>query len=109
NLVLRALVPGYSGLPLRRDYSGGRTRDAVVRAALERALDALAAQYNGGAALTVADLDKCRRVHPRSTLCSLTGVIGPGSDTVPGTSCVTMPYEDRGSWVQRVGFERPDA
>jgi len=32
-------------------------------------------------------------------------VIGPGSDTLPGTSCVTMPYQDRGSWLHRVGFE----
>jgi penicillin G amidase len=68
---------------------------------------ALAAEYNDGAALSPADLDKCRRIHPRSQICSLSGVIGPGSDTVPGTSCVTMPYEDRGSWVHRAGWERP--
>jgi hypothetical protein len=46
------------------------------------------------------------RIHPRSKICSLTGVVGPGSDTVPGTSCVTMPYQDRGSWVHRVGYEK---
>jgi len=57
--------------------------------------------------MTVADLDKCKRVHPRSQICSLTGVIGPGSDTLPGTACVTMPYQDRGSWVHRVGYEKP--
>ncbi|MEQ1438518.1 penicillin acylase family protein [Fontimonas sp. SYSU GA230001] len=108
NLVLRALDPQHSGLALRRDYRNGRSRDEVMRAALTRALAALAAAYNGSAALTVADLDKCRRIHPRSQLCSLTGVIGPGSDTLPGTSCVTMPYEDRGSWVQRVGYEPAD-
>jgi penicillin G amidase len=25
---------------------------------------------------------------------------------VPGTTCVTMPYQDRGSWVHRVGYTR---
>ncbi|HSW14125.1 MAG TPA: penicillin acylase family protein, partial [Solimonas sp.] len=107
NLVLRVLKPDSSGLVLRRDYSGNRARDAVMLAALDRALASLALQYNGGAPMTLVDLDKARRIHPRSQLCSLSGVIGPGSDTIPGTSCVTMPYEDRGSWVHRVGYERP--
>ncbi|HVT36899.1 MAG TPA: hypothetical protein VHE37_15010, partial [Nevskiaceae bacterium] len=56
-------------------------------------------------ALAATDLPKCTRVHPRSQICSLTGVIGPGSSTLTGTSCVTMPYQDRGSWVHRVGYE----
>lgn len=107
NLVLRILKPESSGLVVRRDYTGNRPRDAIILAALNRAMTALATQYNGGAPLTVADLAKCTRIHPRSQLCSLSGVIGPGSDTIPGTSCVTMPYEDRGSWVHRVGYERP--
>ncbi|AXQ27809.1 penicillin acylase family protein [Solimonas sp. K1W22B-7] len=107
NLVLRILKPESSGLALRRDYTANRGRDAVMLAALNRAMSALAAQYNSGTPLTVADLGKCLRIHPRSQLCSLSGVIGPGSDTIPGTSCVTMPYEDRGSWVHRVGYEKP--
>ena len=106
NLVLRVLNPSSSGLALRRDYTGGRTRDQIMLAALNKALQSLATQFNGGMALASADLVKCRRVHPRSQLCSLSGVIGPGSSTVPGSSCVTMPYEDRGSWVHRVGYER---
>ncbi len=107
NLVLRILKPESSGLALRRDYSGNRERDAVMLAALNRAMAALGTQYNGGTPLAVADLAKCTRIHPRSKICSLSGVIGPGSDTIPGTSCVTMPYEDRGSWVHRVGYEKP--
>ncbi len=106
NLVLRVLDPSSSGLALNRDYSDGRDRDTVMQAALDTALQRLAAQYNGGAALTPADLAKAQRVHPRSQICSLSGVIGPGSDTLPGQSCVTMPYEDRGSWVHRVGYEK---
>jgi len=107
NVTLRVLNPAHSGLVNRRDWSQGRERDAVMLAALRTALTRLASDYNAGAALTVADLDKCRRLHPRSRLCSLSGVIGPGADTVPGTDCVTMPYQDRGSWVHRVGFEKP--
>jgi penicillin G amidase len=107
NLVLRILNPASSGLSLRRDYTGGRGRDAIMLAALNVAMDRLADNYNNGTPLAAADLPKCTRVHPRSMLCSLTGVIGPGSDTVPGTRCVTMPYQDRGSWVHRVGYEKP--
>ena len=105
NLVIRVLDPASSGLAVRRDYTGGRSRDAVMLAALNTALQRMATQFNGGNALAASDLDKCRRVHPRSLICSLTKVVGPGSSTAPGTSCVTMPYEDRGSWLQRVGFE----
>lgn len=107
NLVIRALNPSASGLTLRRDYLDGRDRDTVVMAALDTALQQLAAQFNDGAPLTVADLDRCRRLHPRSQLCSLSGAVGPGSSTIPGTSCVTMPYQDRGSWTHRVGWEAP--
>lgn len=121
NLVLRILNPASSGLTLRRDYTGGRTRDQIMLAALGKALQSLATQFNGGTALAIADLVKCKRIHPRSQLCSLTGVIGPGSTvpggiitgaigagagTVPTSSCLTMPYEDRGSWVHHAGYER---
>ena len=107
NLTVRVLDPFSSGLVNRRDWAQGRDRNTVMLAALRTALARLATSYNGGAALGVAELDRCRRLHPRSRLCSLSGVIGPGSDTVPGTNCVTMPYQDRGSWVHRVGYERP--
>ncbi|MES2883461.1 MAG: penicillin acylase family protein [Pseudomonadota bacterium] len=107
NVVVRVLDPTTSGITNRRDWAGGRSRDAVMLAALDTALARLATSYNGGTAMTVADLAKATRVHPRSRICSLTGVIGPGSDTLPGTSCVTMPYQDRGSWVHRVGYEKP--
>ncbi|HUR39937.1 MAG TPA: penicillin acylase family protein [Verrucomicrobiae bacterium] len=99
NLVVRVLAPESSGLSVRRDYTGGRTRDAVMRAALEVALSRLEVD-------SVDGLDGLRRSHPRSQICSLTGAVGPGSDAAPGTSCVEMPYQDRGSWVHRVGWER---
>lgn len=105
NLVLRTLDSAHSGLTLRRDYKAGRERDAIITAALDRALATLT---EGWIDFSISDLQTFRRVHPRSQLCSLSGVIGPGSDTIPGTSCVTMPYEDRGSWVHRVGYEKAD-
>ncbi len=117
NLVIRALDPSHSGLTLRRDYTGGRDRDEIISAALDRALDALIQAQLPPDFLWIEwtlidmspdDVDRFRRIHPRSKLCSLSGVIGPGSSTIPGTSCVTMPYEDRGSWVHRVGYEKAD-
>jgi penicillin amidase len=107
NLLLRILDPLTSGLSVRHDWAGGRSRNQVMLAALDTAIGRLATKYNGGAPMTVSDLDKSRRVHPRSQICSLTGVIGPGSSTVPGTSCVTMPYQDRGSWIHFIGYENP--
>lgn len=121
NVAVRVLNPAASGLVNKRDWAQGRTRDVVMLAALNTALTRLATTYNGGTAMTVADLAKATRVHPRSRICSLTGVIGPGSDTLPPAelpplslpptapegSCVTMPYQDRGSWVHRVGYEKP--
>lgn len=107
NLVLRILDPLSSGLSVRHEWAGGRTRDQIMLAALDTTLTRLAQKYNGGTTMGVGDLAKATRVHPRSEICSLTGVIGPGSDTLPGTSCVTMPYQDRGSWVHRIAYERP--
>ena len=121
NVTVRVLDPATSSIVDRRDWKQGRTRDAVMKAALATTLTRLAAAYNGGTAMTPADLAKATRVHPRSQICSLTGVIGPGSDTLPpltpptltfppaapSGSCVTMPYQDRGSWIHRVGYEKP--
>jgi penicillin G amidase len=106
NVILRILRPESSCLAMRHDFTGGRTRDEIMLAALDRALEALAEDFNDGEPLAPADLERCRRAHPRSNVCSLTGVIGPGSSTTEG-ACVTMPYQDRGSWVHRVGWEAP--
>ena len=94
NLALRVLDPSHSDLAPSRDYLGGRTRIAVLRRALTVALNRLSNQFG------TADLDEYRRPHPRSDVCSLTGgVIGP---------CLTMPYQDRGSWIHVVAFGEDD-
>ena len=98
NLALRILEPSSSGLNVNHDWLDGRGKDEVMLAALDEALLRLRAEFGGGEPLTVADLDNFRRVHPRSTVNSLTGVVGPST---------TMPYLDRGSWIHLIGFERP--
>jgi penicillin amidase len=89
NLVLRNLVPAKSSLPLSRSYLHGRSVQSVVLAALDRSIASLTKDHG-------ADPAGWRDVHPRSTIDSLTGVIGPSR---------TMPYEDRGSWVQVIAFD----
>jgi penicillin G amidase len=95
NLAVRVLDPASSSLTPSRDYTGGRGGDAVLRAALAGALEALAVEHGSD------DLADYRREHPRSDVCSLTGgVIGP---------CLTMPYQDRGSWIHLVAFDGEEA
>ena len=94
NLALRVLDPSHSALAPSRDYRGGRSTSAVLRRALTVALNRLAEQFG------TDDLDAYRRPHPRSDVCSLTGgIIGP---------CLTMPYQDRGSWIHVVAFGADD-
>jgi penicillin amidase len=89
NLVLRNLVPSKSSLPLSRSYLHGRSVSSTVLAALDRTIASLTKDHG-------ADPAAWRDVHPRSTIDSLTGVIGPSR---------TMPYQDRGSWVQVIAFD----
>ena len=88
-LVLRSLAPSKSSLKPSRDYLHRRPAKAVVLAALDRSIAALTKTYGANTATW-------RDVHPRSTINSLTGVVGPSR---------TMPYEDRGSWVQVIAFD----
>jgi len=104
NLIVRILDPSSSSLPVRHDWTRGRNATQVLRQALQAALSDLAQQFGTADPPSAADLEQFRRVHPRSLICSLTGVVGPGSDT-PSGECVSMPYQDRGSWVHLVGFE----
>ena len=90
NLVLRVLDPTRSSLAVQHDHLGGRTRAAVVRTALDRAVAVLTERY--GAAPST-----WRMRHPRSPVESLTGVVGPS---------LTMPFQDRGSWIHLVAFDR---
>ena len=91
-LAARVLAPATSGLRPARDWLGARTAVQVQLAALDTAMRSLESSYR------TADMARWRRSHPRSELCSLTGgVVGP---------CVSMPYEDRGAYIQLVGLGR---
>ncbi|MCW2614659.1 MAG: Penicillin acylase, partial [Frankiales bacterium] len=88
NLVLRVLSPSRSSLTPSRDYLRGRTPADAVLTALDRSVAALTAEHGASPATW-------RGQHPRREIASLTGVIGPS---------LTMPYQDRGSWVHVVAF-----
>ena len=107
NLILRVLDPSTSSLAVRHDWLRGRERDDVLLATLRSALSALAQQYGTSDPPSAADVETFRRVHPKRKICSLTGVIGPGSTTPspPNQGCVLMPFQDRGSWIHLVGWE----
>lgn len=90
NLAMRILDPSTSALGVHGDYLKGRSPAAVVAAALEDAIKALTSQYGS------ANPSAWRRPHPTSSVCSLTGgIIGP---------CLSMPFEDRGTYIQHVSF-----
>ena len=93
NLVLRVLAPSRSSLTPSRDYLGGRTAEQVMLAALDTTVAGLVADHG-------PDPASWRDQHPRRPVKSLTGVIGPS---------LTMPYQDRGSWVHVVAFTAAQA
>ena len=91
NLVLKALNPDISGIPLRVDYLQGMSVNEWIQAGLADARQRLEETYGS------ADPQAFRRVHHRDDVCSLTGgIVGP---------CITMPHQDRGSWNEIIGFE----
>lgn len=93
NLVLKALNPGISGIPLRVDYLQGKSANQWIQDGLAEARARLETEYGS------TDPQDFRRIHHRDDVCSLSGIIGP---------CLTMPHQDRGSWNEIIGFERLD-
>jgi len=88
NDALRILRHGFSGLrPLPR-WAHGRSRPTLIRRALATAIRSLDRTYS-------AKPSSWRRHHAASAVDSLSGVVGPS---------LTMPFEDRGTWVQHVTF-----
>ncbi len=93
NLVLKALNPSISGIPLRVDYLQGKSVNQWVQDGLAEARARLEAEYAS------TDPDDFRRIHHRDSVCSLSGIVGP---------CITMPHQDRGSWNEIIGFDPID-
>ena len=91
NLAARVLDPSTSNLTPNFDFADGASRDDIVIAALDLADTRLQDQFESMA------IDDYRRIHHRDDVCSLTGgATGP---------CITMPHQDRGSWIHAVAFE----
>lgn len=91
NVVLKALNPSISGIPLRVDYLQGMGVNEWIQTGLAEARSRLEEQYAS------TDPQDFRRIHHRDDVCSLTGgIVGP---------CITMPHQDRGSWNEIIGFE----
>lgn len=91
NLVARVLAPETSSLTPVFDFTDGQSTDAVLIAALDAADVQLQDSFDSMA------IDDYRRIHHRDNVCSLTGgATGP---------CITMPHQDRGSWIHAVAFE----
>jgi acyl-homoserine lactone acylase PvdQ len=88
NLAMRVLRPGLSGLAAPTLVTGVRSASGVVRRALDNAISQLSSKYG-------QEPKTWRRSHGISHIESLTGVVGPST---------TMPFEDRGTWVQQVAF-----
>jgi acyl-homoserine lactone acylase PvdQ len=88
NLAMRVLRPGLSGLAAPTVVTGARSSTGAVRRALDNAIKQLSSKYGQAT-------KSWRRAHGISHIESLTGVIGPST---------TMPFEDRGTWVQHVAF-----
>lgn len=98
NLILRVIKPETSALSARVDYLQGREVDQLLHDVLQQALLNLASRFGTQSPPAIADLDQFRRVHPRSEISNLTGVVGPS---------ITMPYLDRGSWIHVWAAEKP--
>jgi hypothetical protein len=84
NDALSLLIPGFSSL----QSLGAPRRAEIERRALAGAVAAMKHQYGARPATW-------RRRHGISHIDSLSGVVGPSA---------AEPFQDRGTWVQEVGF-----
>ena len=91
NLAARVVDPSTSDLTPSFDFANGASTDEVLLTALDLADTRLQDQFES------MSIDDYRRVHHRDNVCSLTGgATGP---------CITMPHQDRGSWIHAVAVE----
>jgi penicillin G amidase len=88
NMFLRALLGADATLPQSRDYLQGRSPEQVVLETLETELDALAERHAG------APMAEWRK--PVETIGLNVQGLGPGG---------TIPYQDRGSWIEVLEYE----
>jgi penicillin amidase len=87
-LFVRIFSPQTSSITPRFDWLQGRSQRDFLKTVLDRAIGDLSAQYG-------ENVDEWRRVHARSPIPNLTGLIGPSLD---------MPHQDRGTWIHVIGY-----
>jgi hypothetical protein len=89
-LVAKILDPSKSTIAPRHDWLRGRTRAQFIKAAIGTALSRMQSEFG------TSDPNEFRRIHARAPVCALADpLVGP---------CLTMPFQDRGSWLKQVGF-----
>lgn len=90
-LVAKILDPSKSTIPVEYDWKQGRSNAEFVKAAIGVALARMQETYGTN------DPNRFKRIHARADVCALASPLaGP---------CITMPHQDRGSWLKLVGFE----
>nr|MBV6629416.1 penicillin acylase family protein [Oceanococcus sp. HetDA_MAG_MS8] len=87
-LFVRIFSPDTSSITPRFDWLQGRSQSEFLAAVLASAITELVAEYG-------EDIDQWRRIHARSPINNLTGLIGPSLD---------MPHQDRGTWIHVIGY-----
>lgn len=87
-LFVRIFSPESSSISPRFDWLQGRTQADFLKDVLDSAIAELTAQYG-------EDVDQWQRIHARSAINNLTGLIGPSLD---------MPHQDRGTWIHVIGY-----
>lgn len=91
-LLTRIFKPQDSSISLHYDWLDGRCNEDFLKAAFDAAQTQLEAEY--GAATAVSDY---KRMHSRADVCGLANPLaGP---------CITMPHQDRGSWIHIIEFD----
>jgi penicillin amidase len=89
-LLARILDPGKSTIAAQYDWLKGRSKAQFLKDAIGVALGRMQTEYG------TTDPAQFRRIHARADVCALADpLVGP---------CLTMPHQDRGSWLKIVGF-----
>lgn len=89
-LMAKILDPNKSTIPTTFDWTQGRNQAQFVNDAIGIALTRMQTTYDS------TDPNDFKRIHARADVCALASPLaGP---------CITMPHQDRGSWLKLVGF-----
>lgn len=90
-LLVRIFKPEDSSITLHHDWFDGRSQTQVLKAAFDAAQAQLETDYG-----ETTEVTEYKRMHARADVCGLANPLaGP---------CITMPHQDRGSWIHIIEF-----